>query len=152
VVLLMSATNQPLFLQFKEAEQSVLESYAGKSVYAHHGQRVVMGQRLVQPSSDIFLGWITVPLSDGKERHYYARQLRDAKIKPLVETFDSEMLTLYGKMCGVILARAHAKMLDHCSISGYLGASDHFDDAMMSFATAYADQTERDYCALKAAV
>ena len=107
VVLLMSATNQPLFLQFKEAAESVLEPYAGKSLYPHHGQRVVMGQRRMQPSSDIFLGWVTVPLpGPQKERHYYGRQLRDAKIKPVLETFDAEMLTLYGDMCGLILARA----------------------------------------------
>jgi uncharacterized protein (DUF2252 family) len=152
IVLLMSATNEPLFLQFKEAVESVLEPYAGKSVYPHHGQRVVIGQRLMQPSSDIFLGWVTVPLPGGKERHYYARQLRDAKIKPLLETFDEEVLTLYGEMCGLILARAHAKQLDHCTISGYLGTSDQFDEAVADFAMAYADQVERDYAALKTAV
>ena len=152
IVLLMSATNDPLFLQFKEATQSVLEPYAGKSVYPHHGQRVIAGQRLMQPSSDIFLGWVTVPLKGKKERHYYARQLRDAKIKPLVETFDADMLILYGKLCGMTLARAHAKQLRHYMISGYLGTSDQFDEAMADFAVTYADQAERDYGALKAGV
>ena len=153
IVLLMSSTNEPLFLQFKEAVESVLEPYAGRSVYPNHGQRVVIGQRLIQPASDIFLGWVTVPIPGSeRERCYYARQLRDARIKPLIETFDAEMLTLYGRMCGFILARAHAKTLDHCTISGYLGASDQFDEAVADFALAYADQVERDYAALKAAV
>ncbi len=152
IVLLMSATNHPLFLQFKEAHASVLEPYAGKSIYPHHGQRVVVGQRRMQPSSDIFLGWITVPLPGQKERHYYARQLHDAKIKPLIETYDAELLAIHGQLCGLTLARAHAKQLDHCSISGYLGTGDHFDEAMAEFAMAYADQVEEDYAALKAAV
>ena len=152
IVLLMSATNDPLFLQFKEAVQSVLEPYAGKSLYPHHGQRVIEGQRLMQPSSDIFLGWVTVPLKGKRERHYYARQLRDAKIKPLVETFDAEVLSLYARMCGTILARAHAKQLRHYMISGYLGSCDQFDEAMADFAISYADQVEHDFTALKAAV
>ena len=152
IVLLMSATNHPLFLQFKEVTHSVLEPYAGKSIYPHHGQRVVIGQRLMQPSSDIFLGWVTVPLPGNKERHYYARQLRDAKIKPSLEIFDAELLSHYGEMCGTILARAHARRLDHCTIAGYLGASDQFDESMADFAMAYADQVERDYAALKTAV
>jgi len=148
VSLLMSAANQPLFLQWKQARQSVLEPYAGKSEYAHHGERVVMGQRLMQPATDVFLGWAT-----GKLGHQsYVRQLRDAKIKPLVETFDTEMLTVYAKACGWALARAHAKGGDSTKISGYLGTRDKFDDAMGSFAAAYADQAERDHAALKAAV
>jgi len=130
----------------------VLEPYGGKSIYPHHGQRVVVGQRRMQPSSDIFLGWITVPLPGQKERHYYARQLHDAKIKPLIETFDAELLAIHGQLCGLTLARAHAKQLDHCSISGYLGTGDHFDEAMAEFAMAYADQVEEDYAALKTAV
>jgi hypothetical protein len=146
----MSESNAPLFLQAKEAEQSVLEPYTGKSVYKHHGQRVVMGQRLMQPASDIFLGWVT-----GRSgKHLYVRQLRDAKIKPLVETFDAEILGLYGQTCGWALARAHAKVSESsANISGYLGrSSDEYDEAMGSFALAYADQTERDYAELKAAV
>lgn len=148
IALMMSVTNEPLFLQWKEARHSVLEPYAGKSAYSHQGQRVVMGQRLMQPASDIFLGWLT----GRKGHHGYVRQLRDAKIKPLVEAFDEEMLTLFGKACGWALARAHAKAGDALAISGYLGMKDLFDEAMGDFAIAYADQTERDHAALKAAV
>jgi uncharacterized protein (DUF2252 family) len=148
VVLMMSAANEPLFLQFKEARASVLEPYAGKSAYAHAGQRVVMGQRLTQPATDVFLGWVT-----GKSgRVGYVRQLRDAKIKPLVETMDEDFLTQYGKACGWVLARAHAKSGDALMISGYLGSKGGFDEAMGDFAIAYADQAERDHAALKAAV
>ena len=146
--LYMSSSNQPLFLQFKQTAASVLEPYAGKSVYPHSGQRVVMGQRLMQSSSDIFLGWIT-----GLEgRHVYVRQLRDAKIKPLVETFDRGMLETYGKACGWALARAHGRASHPWLVTGYLGTSDAFDKAMGKFAVAYADQAERDHAALKAAV
>lgn len=148
IVLMMSAANSPLFLQWKEARTSVLAPYAGKSAYDHQGQLVVMGQRLMQPASDIFLGWMT----GQKGRHGYVRQLRDAKIKPLVETFDKDTLTLFGKACGWALARAHAKAGDALAISGYLGTKDLFDEAMGDFAVAYADQTERDHAALKAAV
>jgi uncharacterized protein (DUF2252 family) len=150
IALMMSEGNNPLFLQFKEAVESVLEPYAGKCAYKHHGQRVVMGQRLMQPASDIFLGWFTAP--DG--RHFYVRQLHDAKIKPLVETFNAEMLDVYSMACGWVLARAHAKASEvSATISGYLGSSnDEFDRAMGKFALVYADQAERDYAALKAAV
>ncbi len=149
IVLMMSESNHPLFLQFKEAVASVLEPYAGASAYAHHGQRVVMGQRLMQPASDIFLGWVTAEVT-GKQ--FYVRQLRDAKIKPLVETFDSNLMTLYAKACGWVLARAHAKVGNAATIGGYLGSSDAFDQAVSAFALAYADQTERDYAVLKSAV
>lgn len=150
IALMMSEANSPLFLQFKESVQSVLEPYAGKSAYPHHGQRVVMGQRLMQPASDIFLGWVTAP----NGRHFYVRQLRDAKIKPLVETFNAEMLDFFAMGCGWVLARAHAKVSEvSATISGYLGSSsDEFDKAMGRFALAYADQAEHDYAALKAAV
>jgi len=150
IVLLMSESNDPLFLQCKEAGESVLEPYAGKSVYKHHGQRVVMGQRLMQPASDMFLGWVTGRTGQA----LYVRQLRDAKIKPLVETFDAEALNLYGMICGWVLARAHAKVSElSATISGYLGSSnDEFDKAMGRFALAYSDQAERDYAVLKAAV
>ena len=148
ILLLMSASNQPLFLQVKEAVASVLEPYAGESEYPHHGQRVVMGQRLTQPASDVFLGWTT----DRDGRCFYIRQLRDAKIKPMVETFDAETLMLYAKACGWALARAHAKAGEPAGIAGYLGSGDAFDEAMGAFGVAYADQAERDYNALKAAV
>lgn len=149
IALLMSQSNDPLFLQFKEAVGSVLEPYAGKSTYPHHGQRVVMGQRLMQPASDQFLGWVT---AEATGTQFYVRQLRDAKIKPMVETFDSEMLTIYAKACGWVLARAHAKAGDSATISGYLGGGGQFDEAIGGFAVAYADQAERDHAALKAAV
>jgi len=150
IALMMSEGNEPLFLQFKEAVQSVLEPHAGRSIYGHHGQRVVMGQRLMQPASDIFLGWTSAP----NGRHFYVRQLRDAKIKPLVETFNAEMLDVYAQACGWVLARAHAKASEiSTTISGYLGGSSDVSDAAMGkFALAYADQAERDYAALRAAV
>lgn len=148
IALFMSSANQPLFLQVKQAVPSVLEPYAGKSLYPHAGQRVVQGQRLMQSSSDIFLGWMT-----GLEgRQVYIRQLRDAKIKPLVETFTGSMLETYGKLCGWALARAHGRASHPWLISGYLGTSDTFDEAMGDYAVAYADQTERDHAALKTAV
>jgi len=148
IVLMMSASNDPLFLQFKEAVESVLEPYAGKSVYPQHGQRVVIGQRLMQPASDLFLGWFIA--TTGK--HFYVRQLRDAKIKPLVETFDEEMLLIYARACGWALARAHARGGDAAMISGYLGNSDQFDEALGNFGLSYADQAERDHAALQSAV
>ncbi len=148
VLLLTSITGKPLFLQVKQANASVLEPYAGASAHAHHGQRVVMGQRLMQPASDIFLGWVT-----GRGgRQFYVRQLRDAKLSPLVETFDAGMLEIYAELCGWALARAHAKAGDPWTISGYLGGSDKFDGAMGRFALAYADQAEQDHAMLKAAV
>jgi uncharacterized protein (DUF2252 family) len=149
IALMMSASNAPLFLQIKEAVESVLEPFAGESAYRHHGQRVVMGQRLMQPASDLFLGWVTASLT-GKQ--FYVRQLRDAKIKPLVEAMDQEMLCFYGMRCGATLARAHAKAGDAALISGYLGAGDSFDGAVGDFSVAYADQAESDHAALKAAV
>ncbi len=124
--------------------------HTGKSAYAHHGERVVMGQRLMQPASDIFLGWVTGP----KGRQFYVRQLRDGKIKPVIESFDQPMLMAYGVACGRVLARAHAKTSEvSATISGYLGgSSDEFDEAMGDFSVAYADQTEKDHAAFKAAV
>ena len=148
VLLMMSVADHPLFLQVKEANASVLEAFAGKSAYAHHGERVVQGQRLMQPASDLFLGWATGP----KGRHFYLRQLRDVKLSPLVETYDAEMLSIYAKACGWVLARAHAKVGDPWAISGYLGKQDQFDQAMGKFAVSYADQAERDHAALTAAV
>jgi uncharacterized protein (DUF2252 family) len=149
IILMMSTRNDPLFLQWKQAKQSVLEPYAGKSVYPHPGQRVVMGQKLMQSASDIFLGWATTNIGI----QGYVRQLRDVKIKPMVETMDATHLAFFAKMCGWALARAHAKAGDvEQKISGYLGTTDNFDEAMGSFAVTYADQTERDHAALKAAV
>jgi len=148
VALMMSIAGHPLFLQVKEANASVLEAYVGKSAYPHHGERVVQGQRLMQPASDLLLGWVTGP----EGRHFYLRQLRDVKLSPVVETYDAEMLSIYAKACGWVLARAHAKAGDPWTISGYLGKQDEFDKAMGKFALAYADQAERDHAALAAAV
>ncbi|MGZ3546879.1 MAG: DUF2252 domain-containing protein [Vulcanimicrobiaceae bacterium] len=147
IALLMSSSNDPLFLQIKQAGASVLEPYAGKSRYAHNGRRVVIGQRLMQAASDIFLGWLS-----GLAGDFYVRQLRDAKISPLVETFDAPMFSSFARLCGANLARAHAKTGDAWTIGGYLGKSDQFEEAIGTFASAYADQAERDHAALKAAV
>ena len=134
----------PLILQFKEARRSVLEPYAGKSCYDHQGQRVVMGQRLMQSSSDIFLGW-------ARGRHgkdFFVRQLRDMKFGFSVEGCSPVQLNRYAVFCGWTLARAHAKSGDAATISGYLGKADVFDQAMGAFAIAYADQNEQDHAAL----
>jgi uncharacterized protein (DUF2252 family) len=148
VALMISIAGHPFFLQIKEASASVLEAHAGRSAYPHHGQRVVQGQRLMQPASDLFLGWATGP----NGRHFYMRQLRDVKLSALVETYDAAMLATYARACGWVLARAHAKAGDPWMIGGYLGAKTDFDAAMGKFALAYADQAERDHAALKAAV
>ena len=146
IALLMSPANEPLFLQFKQAHASVLEPYTAKSAYPHHGQRVVVGQRLMQAASDIFLGWTTGPNGD-----FYVRQLRDAKISPNVETFDAGLFEAYAHACGWNLARAHAKSGNARVIGRYLGKGDQFDEAVADFAKAYADTSERDHAALKAA-
>lgn len=148
VALMLSVTGDPFFLQIKEANASVLEAFAGKSTYVHHGERVVQGQRLMQPASDLFLGWGTGPLG----RQYYVRQLRDVKLSPRIDTYDAEMLAIYAKACGWVLARAHAKSGDPWTISGYLGKRDSFDQAMARFAVAYAGQAEQDHAALADAV
>jgi len=147
VGLFFSAENHPLLLQFKEACPSVLEPYAGKSPYENHGQRVVMGQRLMQSSSDIFLGWCRSP----RGYDFFARQLRDMKFSAPVEGASAKQLKRYAEYCGWTLARAHAKSGDAATISGYLGKSDAFDQAIGEFALAYADQTERDHGLLVAA-
>jgi uncharacterized protein (DUF2252 family) len=148
VLLMIAGNDDPLFLQVKEARESVLEPYAGKSMYSNRGQRVVMGQRLMQAASDIFLGW-----TEGREgRHFYIRQLRDMKLKPLIEMFDQETMLQYADFSGWALARAHAKSGDPALISGYLGSGDTFDEAIGDFAIAYADQNEQDYAAFLKAI
>ncbi|CDY73467.1 hypothetical protein BGLT_02839 [Caballeronia glathei] len=140
--------DHPLILQFKEQRRSVLEPYTGKSHYDNQGQRVVMGQRLMQSSSDIFLGWLR-----GQRGHdYFVRQLRDMKISVRVEEVTAGQLKRYAGVCGWTLARAHAKSGDATTISGYLGKGDTFDEAIAAFSLAYADQTERDHAALVKAV
>ncbi len=147
VILLMAGDKDPLFLQVKEARASVLEAYAGKSVFANHGERVVNGHRAMQSASDIFLGWCTTKAG----RHFYVRQLRDMKLKPLVEHFSSTEMIGFGEWCGWTLARAHARTGEPAVIGGYLGNSDKFDKAIAAFSIAYANQTERDYELLKKA-
>ena len=148
LALLLSQDNDPLILQLKEATQSVLEPYAGRSAYENHGQRVVIGQRLMQSSSDIFLGWARGP----RGYDFYGRQLRDMKFSPSLHAFSTPQFEHYVEACGAVLARAHAKSGDATTISGYLGKSDTFDEAVAKFALAYADQTERDHEALERAV
>lgn len=148
VGLWIAAEDDPLFLQVKEARPSVLEPYAGKSVYPNHGQRVVCGQRLMQSASDIFLGWTT----GVNGRHVYVRQLRDVKLSAIIEDWDEETLRDYGKLCGWALAKAHARSGDAARIAGYMGSSSAFDDAIGEFAVEYADQNERDYRAFIKAI
>ena len=148
VVLLMAAPDDPLFLQVKEARASVLEPYAGQGRAAHNGERVVVGQRLMQASSDIFLGWSRGPGG----RDFYVRQLRDMKFSAAIETHTPSTLRAYAKVCGTALARAHDKAGDAARIAGYLGSTDSFDEAMGDYGVAYADQVERDYATFAAAV
>ncbi len=148
MVLLMADKGDPLILQVKEARASVLEAYVGKTVFPNHGQRVVNGHRLMQPASDIFLGW-----TEGKlGRHFYVRQLRDFKIKLPVETFDAARMHVFADCCGYTLALSHARSGAPAVISGYLGKNDTFDKALVSFSVAYADQNEKDHAALARAI
>ncbi len=144
--------DDPLFLQFKEAQASVLEPFLGRSEFASHGQRVVEGQRLTQAASDIMLGWIKTEGVDGVKRDFYIRQLWDGKMSALVEFMAPRGMLAYARVCGAELARAHARAGDGIAIASYLGAGDTFDRAMATFAENYADQNERDYAALKTAV
>ena len=148
VTLFLAAPDDPLFLQVKEARPSVLERYTGQKRVKHNGQRVVIGQRLMQSASDIFLGWSRGPLG----RDFYVRQLRDMKIAPLVETMNPRLLLDYATLCGMALARAHDKAGDAAMIAGYLGSRDRFDEAIGDYAVAYADQVERDYATFAKAV
>jgi uncharacterized protein (DUF2252 family) len=152
--LFLGRDNQdPLFLQMKEAQESVLERFVGKSAYPNHGQRVVAGQRLMQATSDIFLGWDRVTSGlDGQPRDFYVRQLRDMKGSAEVESMIPEGMTIYARMCAQTLARAHARSGDRVAIAAYMGKGDVFDVAIADFSAAYADQNERDYDGLQAAV
>jgi uncharacterized protein (DUF2252 family) len=142
----------PLFLQVKEAQTSVLAAYAGRSTYANQGQRVVAGQRLMQASSDIFLGWQRAEDLDGQSHDFYVRQLRDWKLSLTIETMTPVTMRLYGELCGWTLARAHARSGDRIAIAAYLGGSDVFDQAIAEFGALYADQNERDFAAFLDAV
>ncbi|HTR09787.1 MAG TPA: DUF2252 domain-containing protein [Paraburkholderia sp.] len=141
VGLFMAADNDPLFLQVKEARASVLEPYAGKSLHANHGQRVIAGQRIMQSASDVFLGW-----TRGKNgRDFYLRQLRDMKMSAVIEDWDTGMLRQYARMCAHALARAHARSGDAAMMAGYMGSGQTFDDAITEFASEYSSQNRRDY-------
>ena len=141
----------PLFLQVKEAEASVLEPFAGKSRFANHGRRVVEGQRLLQSAGDILLGWTRAEGIDGVERDFYVRQLWDWKVSPTVETMTPDILRIYAQLCGWTLARGHARSGDRIAIAAYLGTGVGFERAIADFAAAYADQNERDFEAVNAA-
>jgi len=146
VMLMMANDGDPLLLQVKEANASVLDVYAGRSAYSNHGQRVVVGQRIMQASSDMFLGWTHL-----RGRDYYVRQLRDMKWALDPSQVGRQRLQRWARGCGATLARAHARSTDPAVLAGYLGSGDTFDEAMVEFARAYADQAERDYATLQAA-
>jgi uncharacterized protein (DUF2252 family) len=153
VLMLGRDDTDPLLLQVKEAEPSVLSRFVGASKYANQGQRVVAGQRLMQASSDIFLGWQRNEAGlDGQARDFYVRQLRDWKFSVEIETMVPSGLRMYGALCGWTLARAHARSGDRIAIAAYLGGSDVFDRAVTQFAAAYADQNERDHQSLLEAI
>ncbi len=153
-ILLMDAGDgdEPLFLQAKEAQPSVLADYCGRSQYSNQGERVVAGQHLQQAQSDIFLGWTRVTGPDGIDRDFYVRQLRDWKFSVPIEVMLPAGLMVYARLCGWTLARAHARSGDRIALAAYLGGSAKFDEAIADFAETYADQNERDYAALQAAV
>ena len=148
VLLLMDNGGNPLFLQVKEARTSVLEAFTTKSLYTNNGERVVDGQRLMQPYSDIFLGWTQGRLG----KHYYFRQLKDIKIKIAVESFNKNQMQLYADWCGYALALSHARSVDPALISGYIGKSDVLEEAMATFSVSYADQNEKDFDVFKRAI
>jgi uncharacterized protein (DUF2252 family) len=153
VLLLLGRDDEdPLFLQCKEAQASVLAPYAGASRFSNQGRRVVEGQRLMQAASDIFLGWIRTTGLDGRERDFYVRQLWDWKTSADVDAMDADALAAYGSLCGAALARAHARCGDAVAIGAYLGSGDACDRAFADFADSYADQNERDHAALLTAI
>jgi hypothetical protein len=153
IVLLQGRDDRdPLVLQAKEAQASVLEEHLGSSEYRQHGERVVQGQRFMQAASDAMLGWLRATGIDGQQRDFYVRQLWDGKGSAEVETMSSERMLVYARLCGWTLARAHARSGDRMAIASYLGGGTTFDRAMVAFAAAYADQNEQDFRALERAV
>ena len=153
ILLMMGRDGQdPLFLQAKEAQPSVLEAFVGRSKFDNHGRRVVEGQRLMQSASDILLGWVRAEGIDGKSRDFYLRQLWDSKASPDIEAMSPSTLGIYGEICGWTLARAHARSGDPIAIAAYMGKGSVFDEAIGEFAELYADQNERDHQALADAV
>ena len=153
-IVLMDAADgaEPLFLQAKEAQPSVLAEYAGRSPYLNQGERVVAGQHLMQAESDIFLGWTVASGPDKVDRDFYVRQLKDWKFSFPVEAMVPSGMTVYARLCGWTLARAHARSGDRIALAAYLGGSAKFDQAIADFAETYADQNDRDYAAFQAAV
>ena len=152
LLLLGRDTDDPLFLQAKEAQTSVLEPFTGATRFKQQGRRVVEGQRLMQAASDIFLGWVTATGVDGKERDFYIRQLWDGKGSAEIESMTPKTMGLYAKLCGWTLARAHARSGNRVAIASYLGKGDAFDRAMAEFSEAYADQNDKDFKEFKAAI
>ncbi len=150
IILLMSGKGDPLFLQFKQARQSVLEPYCGANPFDHPGQRVVVGQRAMQAAGDMFLGWTTG--TGALKTQFYVRQLSDAKIKPVIEIMKPVNLKAYAGLCGMVLAHAHARSGDTTVLTGYMGKSAAFEDAIADFSVAYAEQNERDHAALLKAI
>jgi hypothetical protein len=153
-ILLMTANDgiEPLFLQAKEAQASVLAEYCGRSRYDNEGERVVAGQHLMQAYGDIFLGWTRITGQDGGDRDFYVRQLRDWKFSVPIELMIPAGLAFYARLCGWTLARAHARSGDRIALAAYLGRSSRFDEAIAAFAESYADQNELDFAALQEAV
>ena len=151
-LLMLGVDDEPLVLQLKESEESVLEPFAGRSKHQHHGQRVVAGQQLLQASSDVFLGWTRAPALDGAARDFYVRQLWDWKVSADLSRQDPATMEIYGQLCGWTLARGHARSGDRIAIAAYLGGGGAFDEAMADFASSYADQTEKDHDRFSAAM
>lgn len=152
IVLLRGPGDDPLFLQAKEAQPSVLARYLDGPEYPNQAERVVTGQRLMQATSDIFLGWHRGPDADGVPRDFYIRQLRDGKGSAVIDTMSPELMSLYGRLCARVLAQAHARGGDRFAIAGYLGSGDEFDCAMASFAEDYAERSARDHKVLLGAI
>jgi uncharacterized protein (DUF2252 family) len=152
VVLFQGGDGEPLLLQVKEAGPSVLEAHVGGPSDAVHGRRVVDGQRLIQGASDILLGWTSGPDERDRPTHFYVRQLHDRKGSIEIETLTAKGLAAYSRLCGAVLARAHARSGDAATIAGYVGSSDRLDRAVARFAASYADQTEADHRALLRAI
>ncbi len=148
VLLSGGGEDDPLFLQVKQAEASVLERFLAPSPYPTHGQRVVAGQRSLQATSDVMLGWLVGPMG----RHHYVRQLQDLKGSAVVEAMTADDLSNWGELCGWALARGHARSGEPSAIAAYLGSDDEFEEAIGTFAATYADQTEKDHAALLAAI
>jgi Uncharacterized protein conserved in bacteria (DUF2252) len=152
MLLLLEDGGAPLFVQAKEAGPSVLEEFLAPSEYENCGQRVVVGRRLMQAVSDIFLGWVRAVGLDGRTRDFYVRQLRDWKASAEIESMPLEGMRAFGEICGWTLARAHARSGDRVALAAYLGSGPSFDVAIRELAEAYADQNERDHSALLAAI